>query len=383
MREVSVIGVGMTNFGKFMDTSIEQLAQKALWDALKDADVKAREIGAAYCGNMLAGRISGLYSCLAEILFEQAGIVGIPILSVENACASGSSAFREAWIAVASGLYDIAIALGIEKMTGRLPAPLVREKNTMDGIMGLVMPGVWAMRAQKHMEKYGTRLEQLAKISVKNHANGCLNPRSQYKKEVTVDEVLHSPMISDPLTLLHMCPIGDGAAAAVLCCSDMAARYTQKPIRIAAVSLTSGTYDYLRDFTYHDLEQRAAKEAYEMAGIGPEELDFAEVHDCFTIAEVIRCESLGFCKPGEYPILVDEGKWDLNGDFPVNPSGGLLSKGHPVGATGVAQIAEVALHFRGVAGERQVKGAKTALTHCSGGTYKGDTGACTVFIFKK
>lgn len=383
MREVSVIGVGMTNFGKFMDTSIEQLAQKALWDALKDADVKPREIGAAYCGNMLAGRISGLYSCLAEILFEQAGIVGIPILSVENACASGSSAFREAWIAVASGLYDIAIALGIEKMTGRLPAPLVREKNTMDGIMGLVMPGVWAMRAQKHMEKYGTRLEQLAKISVKNHANGCLNPRSQYQKEVTVEEVLHSPMISDPLTLLHMCPIGDGAAAAVLCGSDMAARYTQTPIRIAAASLTSGTYDYLRDFTSHDLEQRSAKEAYEMAGIGPEDLDFAEVHDCFTIAEVIRCESLGFCKPGEYPILVDEGKWDLNGDFPVNPSGGLLSKGHPVGATGVAQIVEVAQHFRGVAGERQVKGAKTALTHCSGGTYKGDTGACTVCILKK
>jgi len=383
MREVSVIGVGMTNFGKFIDTPIEQLAQKALWDALKDADVKPREIGAAYCGNMLAGRISGLYSCLAEILFEQAGIVGIPILSVENACASGSSAFREAWIAVASGLYDIAIALGIEKMTGRLPAPLVREKNTMDGIMGLVMPGIWAIRAQKHMEKYGTRLEQLAKISVKNHANGCLNPRSQYQKEVTVYEVLHSPMISDPLTLLHMCPIGDGAAAAVLCSSHIAARYTQTPIRIAAVSLTSGTYDYLRDFTYHDLEQRAAKEAYEMGGIGPEDLDFAEVHDCFTIAEVIRCESLGFCKPGEYPILVDEGKWDLNGDFPVNPSGGLLSKGHPVGATGVAQIAEGALHFRGVAGERQVKDAKTALTHCSGGTYNGDTGACTVCIFKK
>jgi len=383
MRAVSVIGVGMTNFGKFRDTPIEQLAQKALWDALKDASVKPREIGAAYCGNMLAGRISGLYSCLAEILFEQAGIVGIPTLSVENACASGSSAFREAWIAVASGLYDIAIALGIEKMTGRLAAPLVREKNTMDGVMGLVMPGVWAIRAQKHMEKYGTTIEQLAKISVKNHANGCLNPRSQYQKEVTVEEVLHSSMISDPLTMLHMCPIGDGAAAVVLCSSHIANQYAQKPMRVAAVSLTSGTYDYLRDFTYHDLERRSAKEAYDMAGIGPEDLDFAEVHDCFTIAEVIRCESLGFCKPGEYPVLLDEGKWDLNGDFPINPSGGLLAKGHPIGATGVAQIVEVAQHFRGVAGERQVKDAKAALTHCSGGTYKGDTGACTVCIFKK
>jgi len=383
MREVCIFGVGMTDFGKFQDLPIENLARTALLNAIKDGNVKPKEIGVGYCGNMLAGRVSGLYSCPAEILFEQVGIVGIPIIHVENACCSGSNAFREAWISVASDLYDVAIALGVEKMTGRLPAPLVREKNTMDGAMGLVMPGVWAIRAQKHMEKYGTTIEQLAKISVKNHANGCLNPHSQYKKRITVEEVMNSPMICDPLTMLHMCPIGDGAAAAILCSADIAKRYSQNSIRVSGVSLTSGTYEYLRDFTFHDLEKRAAEEAYEMAGIGPEELDFAEVHDCFTIAEVIRCESLGFCKPGEYPILLDEGKWDLAGDFPINPSGGLLAKGHPVGATGVAQIVEVVQHFRGTAGERQVEGAKVALTHCSGGTYKGDTGACSVVILKK
>lgn len=383
MREVCIIGVGMTNFGKFPDMRIEDLARKALWEALKDGNIKPSKIGAAYCGNMLAGRISGLYSCMAEIMFEQAGITGVPVMALENACSSGSTAFIEAWTGVASGLYDTAIALGIEKMTGKLPAPLVREKNTMDGVMGLTMPGVWAIRTQKHMEKYGTKIEQYARISVKNHTNGCLNPRSQYKKEISVDEVMYSPMICDPLNMLHMCPIGDGAAAVILCSADVAKRYTRNHFTVAGVALTSGTYEHQRDFTYHDLEKRAAEQAYERAGMGPEDLDFAEVHDCFTIAEVIRCESLGFCKPGEYPILVEEGKWDLGGDFPVNPSGGLLAKGHPVGATGVAQIVEVAQHFRSIAGKRQIEGAKAALTHCSGGTYKGDTGACTVCLFKK
>ncbi len=383
MREVSIIGVGMTDFGKFVDIPIEELAKRALWDALKDAGVKPRQIETAYCGNMLAGRISGHYSCMAQIMFDQAGIMGIPIVAVENACSSGSTAFREAWIAVASGLYDMAIALGVEKMTGRLAAPLKREKNTMEGVMGFTMPGVWASRAKKHMETYGTTLEQLAKVSVKNHANGCLNPRAQYKKEFTVEEVLNSPMISEPLTMYHACPIGDGAAAAIVTSSELARKYTRTPVKVAAVALTSGTYEYLRDFTSHDLEKRASKEAYDMAGIGPEDLDFAEVHDCYTIAEVIRCESLGLCRPGEYPVLLDEGKWDLNGDFPINPSGGLLAKGHPVGATGVAQIVEVVQHFRGLAGTRQVQGAKVALTHCSGGSYKGDTGACAVSILKK
>jgi len=388
MREVAVIGVGMTKFGKFMGTSLKDLGRMACLAALKDANISPKEVQVGYCGNAVSGVMTGQTMVLGQLIMRDLGIVGIPITNIENACSSGSSAFREGWIAVASGLYDVALVVGVEKLyasdTGKTVQALAGASDVeVEGGLGLIMPGVWAMRANKHMEKYGTTIDQLAKVSVKNHKNGCLNPNSQYQKECTLEEVHKARMICDPLTVLHCSPIGDGAAAAVLCSKERAARYTSKPILIAASVLTTGTYDILRDITSNELERRAAKEAYELAGIGPGDISLAEVHDCFTIAEFLRCESLGLCPEGEYGQWIDRGWTEIGGRLPVNPSGGLLAKGHPVGATGVAQVAEVVWHLRGEAGKRQVQNAKVGLTHCSGGAIMGDTAACTVQILKK
>ncbi len=378
MRKVAVIGVGMTKFGKLIGQSIEELGVKAAWDAITDAGINPKDIQIAYCGNVIVAR-----DVIGQAILKDVGINQIPITRVEDACASGSCAVREAWLAIMSGLYDIALALGVEKLTEQGPSPLSYKDRSIEAMVGFQPAGWWAMRAQKHMEKYGTTIEQLAKISVKNHANGCLNPRSQYKKKLTVEEVLQSPMVAEPLTLFQATPISDGGAAAILCSEKVAKKYTTKPIYIAASALTSGNFEQQGDLTINDLERRCSKQAYEMAGIGPEDLDFAEVHDCFTIAEIVRCENLGFCKPGEYTKALDEGRWDLGSAFPINPSGGLLSKGHPIGATGVAQICELVWHLRGEAGERQVADAKVALGHCSGGTLAGDNAACAVHILKR
>ncbi len=383
MRNVVVIGVGMTKFGKFPEVPIEVLGREAAWEAMKDAGLGPKDIQVAYLGNLTESRETGHVSCVAQEILRGVGIRAIPITRVENACASGSTAFREAWMAVASGFYDIAMAVGVEKLTGRGGAPLARIGDTVEGIAGFSPPGVWAMRAQRHMAQYGTTLEQLAKVAVKNRKHGKLNPRAHYPKEVTVEEVRKSPMICYPLTLLDSCPTTDGGAAAIVCSEEVAKRYTTKPVYVAAATLKSGTYENLRDIAVNELEKRAAQEAYERAGIGPEDLDFAEVHDCFTIAEIVRIENLGFCKEGEGGRMAEEGVTELGGKFPVNPSGGLLCKGHPVGATGVAQVAELCWQLRGEAGARQVQGAKVGLAHCSGGFIGHDTGSSTVIILKR
>ena len=388
MRDVAVIGVGMTKFGKFIETPIKELGRQACWDALKDAGASPKDIQIAYVGNACLGMITGQAMVLGQIILKEVGIGGIPITNVENACASGSSAFREAWMAVASGLYDMALAVGAEKLyTGdaRIATKALAGATEVEyeANLGLTMPGHWALRAKRFMEKYGTTPEQLARVSVKNHKNGCLNPRSQYKKECTVEEVLNSRMIADPLTILSCNPLGDGAAAAVLCSREVAARYTTEPIWVAASSLTSGSYNLNREIARNQLEESCGRQAFEMAGIGPEDLDLAEVHDCFTIAEFMRVEGLGLVPEGEYGRWLDEGRSEIDGDLAVNPSGGLLAKGHPVGATGVAQVAEVVWHLRGQAGDRQVPGARVGLAHCSGGGVASDTPACCVHILKK
>jgi acetyl-CoA acetyltransferase len=332
--------------------------------------------------------MTGQVMVLGQIVLKEVGIRNIPITNVENACASGSSAFREAWMAVASGIYDVALAVGVEKLyagdTSLSTKALAGATEVeYEANLGLTMPGHWALRAKRFMEKYGTTREQLAKVSVKNHRNGCLNPRSQYKKECTVEEVLNSRMIADPLTIMSCNPLGDGAAAAVMVSREVAARYSTKPVWVAASVLTSGSYDLDREISRNQLEGLAGKQAFQMAGIGPEDLDLAEVHDCFTIAEFMRVEGLGLVPEGDYGRWLDEGWSNIDGKLAVNPSGGLLAKGHPVGATGVAQIAEVVWHLRGEAGERQVADAKAGLAHCSGGGVAGDTPACCVHILKK
>ncbi|MBI2869468.1 MAG: thiolase family protein [Chloroflexi bacterium] len=385
MRKVAIVGVGMTVFGKFPGKTIEELGASAVRDALADAGMSPKDIQTAYCGNLTESKYSGHVSTLTQSILKLNGINRIPMMRVEDACASGSCAVRECWMAVASGLYDIALALGVEKLTAQGQAPLTSVGHNVEGLCGMNPVSEWALRAKRYMHEYGITPAQLARISVKNHGNGCLNPRSQFHKATTVAEVLASAMVSDPLTVLSACPITDGGAAAILCSEEAARRFTTKPVYLAASELTSGEYSQPRDVTYHELEERAGRAAYERAGLGPEDLDFAELHDCFTIAEMIRAESLGICKRGEYARLLDEGRWDLDGAFPVNASGGLLSKGHPVGATGVAQVAELTWQLRDEVQERsrQIKGARAGLGHCSGGVVGDDTGACSVIIVKK
>jgi acetyl-CoA acetyltransferase len=384
VRSVVVIGVGMTKFGKFPEVPVEQLGQEAARDAMKDAGLGPNDIQVAYVGNLTESRATGHKACAGHEILRGAGIRKIPITRVENACASGSTAFREAWMAVASGFYDIAMAVGVEKLTGRGPAPLGRIGDTIEGLAGLAPPGVWAMRARRHMAEYGTTLEQMAMVAVKNRKHAKLNPRAALMpKEITVEEVRNSPMICDPLTLFDSCPITDGGAVAILCSEEVARRYTTKPVYVGAAALVSGTYENLRDIAVNELETRAANEAFKWAGIGPEDLDLAEVHDCFTIAEIVRIENLGLCPAGEGGRWVASGETQLGGRFPINVSGGLLCKGHPVGATGVAQVAELVWQLRGEAGARQVQGAKAGLAHCSGGFIGNDTGASVVIILKR
>ena len=387
MREVAVIGVGMTPFGKSIETPIKELGRRAVWDALQDAQISPKDIEIAYCGNACLGVITGQTMVLGQIILKEVGIGGIPITNVENACASGSSAFREAWVAVASGMYDVALAIGAEKLYAgdpRLSTQALAGATEVEyeANLGLTMPGHWALRAKRFMEKYGITREQLAKVSVKNHHNGCLNPRSQYKRECTVEEVLSSRTIADPLTLLSCNPLGDGAAAAVLCSARVAAQHTTKPVWVAASALATGSYDLQREVARNQVEEKCGRIAFDMAGIGPEDLDLAEVHDCFTIAEFMRVEGIGLVPEGEYGHWLDQGWSDIGGRLPINPSGGLLAKGHPVGATGVAQVAEVVWHLRGQAGQRQVEGARTGLAHCSGGGVASDTPCCAIQILK-
>jgi benzoylsuccinyl-CoA thiolase BbsB subunit len=379
VRDVAVIGVGMTKFGRFPEASFEDLGREAITNAIKDADIKPKKIEFGYCGNVYGGM------CMGQRVLKEIGIADIEIINVDNACASGSTALRGVWYAIATGLYDIGIAVGVEKLTHLPPATLVPPGEDLQGEMGMVFPAYFAMIMRKYMETFGTTLEQVAKISVKNHHNGCLNPYSQFQKEVTVEEVLSSRMICDPITLLQCCPTSDGAAAAILCSSSLARRYTSHMITIAASVLRTGNFLYTqKDFSFSDLTANVAKKAYEMANVGPEDIDLCELHDAFAINELLHYEELGFCSRGEGGILIEKGETEIDGKIPVNTSGGLLSKGHPLGATGVAQIAEIVWQLRGKAEKRQVKNPKVGLAHLVGGAVTDiENGACTVHIIKK
>jgi len=378
LREVSVIGVGMSRFAKQPEVSIVDLTQAPILDALDDAGVAVGQVQAAYSGSVFGG------SGLGQKVLKGIGISSIPILNLENACSSGSSAFREAWLGVASGMYDVTLAFGAEKLTA-LGGGAFPLSDDIEADQGVLMPAVYAMRARRHMMEYGTTIEQLAKIAVKNHHNSVHNPRAQYQREYTLEEVLNSRMIADPLTILHCCPTGDGAAAVVLAATEIAPRLRGKPVKVRASVLQSGLFkNDFRDMTKSDLSYRAAAAAYEMAGLGPDDIDVAEVHDAFTIGELMYYEALGFCAPGDGGRLVDEGATEIGGRIPVNPSGGLLSKGHPVGATGVAQIVEIVNQLRGNCGPRQIAGARIGLTHCTGGGVAGfDHIACTIHVFEQ
>lgn len=382
MREVAVLGVGMTRFGRFPQSRLRDLGREACWEAIKDAGISPQQVEAGYCGNALGGYLQREFGIGQSVLWE-VGIRGIPIINIENACASGSSAFREAWIAIAAGLYDIALAVGVEKTYTEQGGVLDIGDAEPEVKIGATLPSIFGIIANRYMAEFGATPEQLAKVSVKNHKHGVLNPYAQYRKEVTIEEVLASPMIADPLTLLSCTPKADGAAAAVLTTVDIARRITVNPITVAASVLRTGLYENPADVTRFEMSVKAAQEAYEKAGAGPHDLNVIELHDCFTISEIGHYESLGLCGKGEGVRMVDEGVTELGGRLPVNVSGGLLARGHPLGATGIAQIIEIVWQLRGNAGERQVEGAKIGLTHCMGGVKAGDAQAATIHILKR
>jgi benzoylsuccinyl-CoA thiolase BbsB subunit len=379
MTGVSVLGVGMVPFGKFPSKTIVDLAWPAVKAAIKDSGVPLSDIDAAYCGTVFSGMMSG------QRILSSVGLSGIPITNIENACSSSSSAFRQAVVAIRSGECDVALVIGVEKLTKFGGGTLPLEEEDWEVSQGMVMPALYAMRANRYMHDYGLTLEQLAKVPVKNRSHGALNDDAQMRKPVTLEEVIKSRPIADPFTLLQCCPTGDGAAAIVLCSSRVAKKYRSDAISVVASDLTSGRYtNGFRDMTIPEITVRGAKEAYEEAGIGPEDIDVAEVHDAFSIAEILYYEAFGFCGRGEAGAMLDRGDTRIGGRLPVNPSGGLLAKGHPIGATGAAQIVEIVRQLRGECGARQVEGAKVGLAHATGGGISGfDHGACSIHIFSR
>ncbi|EFK11362.1 thiolase, N-terminal domain protein [delta proteobacterium NaphS2] len=379
MMLASVIGVGMIPFGKHEERTLVSMGAQACRLALKDAGVLPSGVDAAFFSCGIASRLFGDFT-IGQNVFWEVGINRIPVVNVENACTSGSTAFFLACNMVAAGQADVALVCGAEKMCVPGFGLISSGESQLDTQLGMVAPAGFALRAVRHMEEYGTTAEQLAKVSVKNRQHGALNPMAQFRDPITVEDVLSAPMIVDPLTRLSCCPIADGAAALLIASPQAAHRFSHS-VHVKSSVLVTGNYENPQDLANWETDRRGAHTAYEKAGMGPEDMDLVECHDAFTISEILHYEALGLCPPGEGGRLVDEGSVALGGRVPVNPSGGLLSRGHPVGATGVAQIVEVVTQLRHEAGSRQVQNAKTGLAQCMGGDKDGDTKSCTVSIF--
>jgi len=412
MREVVIIGVGMHKFGRFLSESLKDLGRVAVWNAIHDADIDAKAIDAAYVSNGLAGVITGQEGIRGQIILCHAGLSGIPIVNVEGACASGTIALREAWIAIGSGICDVVLALGVEKMysgdTSKVLKALAADSDVeTESAMGLQFSALYAMNLRKFMQKYGWTQEDFAKVTVKNRYHGSLNPYAQYQKRITTKEVLDSRLIAYPLTLYMCSSIGDGAAAVILCAKEVAHKYARKPLvsiascelrtapfvdprKKAATSEEVGLPHIEEGLPYSDLyfQSSVARGAYEKAGIGPEDIGVVEVHDAMAPAEMMRCIALGFYKAEDAPAWIREERSTITGELPVNVSGGLTARGHPIGATGLAQISELTWQLRGEANSRQVpgrdkSGPKVGLAQNSGGHAPSGTAAMTVTILKR
>jgi len=408
VRDVAIVGAGMTRFGKYLDRSLKDLTREAVQAALDCAGMDKAIPQVAIVGNAAAGLSTGQECIRAQVVLREMGIEEIPMVNTENACASSSTAFHLAWLYVASGMYDVALAVGMEKIyqqdksrmfaafSAGVDVELVQQiiatlqadlkKKEKEGAPGegggagksrSMFMDIYAAGARAHMKRYGTTKEQFAKVAVKNHFFGSLNPHAQYRERYTLEEILNSPPVAEPLTRLMCAPTGDGASAAILVSAEKARQYTTKPVWVRGSALGSG-----KDMKpgMPNITARVARKAFDMAGMGPEDMDVMEVHDATAPAELFIYEDLGLCPEGEGGRLIDEGVTELGGRVPVNTSGGLLSKGHPVGATGVAQLYEIFLHLRNEAGERQVKGAKVGLCENGGGMVRGEAAATCVHI---
>jgi acetyl-CoA C-acetyltransferase len=383
MRDVAVIGVGMTKWGELWEKSLRDIWVETALLALDDAGVD--KIDSLVVGCMSSGIFVG-QEHLSSLLADYLGQAPVPAARVESACASGGLALRTGFIEVASGMADIVLVSGVEKMTDVSGQEATYALGTAadqeyECFHGLTFPGLYALIARAHMEKYGTTREQLALVAVKNHHNGSMNPLAQYPYKITVDAVLNSVLVADPLRILDCSPITDGAAALILCPLDLAKKMKKPLVKISGTGQATDTIalSSRKDITWIESTFQAAKKAYSMAGKKPEDIDVIEAHDCFTIAEICVMEALGLVEKGKGGKAVAEGLTSLNGKIPVNTSGGLKAKGHPVGATGVAQAIEIVKQLREEAGPRQVKGARVGLTQNMGGS----GGSSVVHIFER
>jgi acetyl-CoA acetyltransferase len=412
MRKVAVVGAGMTRFGKYMDKTIKDLGREAVEAAMNEAGVDRPQIEAAIVGNATAGLITGQEMIRAQVVLREMGFGDIPMINTENACASSSTAFHLAWMYVASGMYDCVLALGVEKLyhedkrrsfqaigsavdmtafdelrkataaRGRKDGESAGDGGEGAGEKRSMFMDFYAAGAREHMKRYGTTAVQFAKVAVKSHHNASLNPYAQYRETYSVEDILASPMVAEPLTRLMCSPIGDGAAALILCSEEKARQLTTKPVWVTASILGSGKD---RAPGEPGVTTRMVNKAYAAAGVGPDDIDVIELHDASAPAELMEYEELGLCKLGEGGRLIEEGVTSLTGKTPVNPSGGLLSKGHPIGATGCAQLTEIFWQLRGDAGDRQVKGgnAKIGMAQNGGGMMRGEAAAMAVHILER
>jgi acetyl-CoA acetyltransferase len=401
-----VAGVGMTRFGKMMDRGLKSIGAEAVQSAIADSGLQAKDIEAAFVGNAAAGLVTGQECIRGQVILRSIGIGRIPVINVENACASASTAFHQACAMVSAGLYDVVLALGAEKLyhedkrksfsafSGAVDVEALteimerlkagaKETGTTAAASGAgenrsMFMDIYASAARNHMKKYGTTVQQFARISAKNSHHGSLNPRAQFREELSVEDVLNAPMIAEPLTRPMCSPIGDGAAAAIVVSERKAAELgLVNPVRVAATVLHSG-WDHGGDEP--GSFEVTVREAYDEAGVGPGDLHVIEVHDASAPAELMAYESLGLCAKGEGGALIDSGATWLGGRVPVNTSGGLLRKGHPVGATGIAQVVELTEQLQGRSGDRQVEGARVALAQNGGGSIGTDAAAMCVTI---
>ncbi|MEN8164236.1 MAG: thiolase domain-containing protein [Acidobacteriota bacterium] len=370
MREVAIVAAGMTPFGELWEMSLRQLFAEAALDVITKAGVD--HLDAIYVGNMSGGCFVG-QEHLGPLMADQIGMAGVPSTRIESACASGGVALRTAFFEVASGASDLVLASGVEKMNDGADVTNVlatAADQELEVYHGITFPGLYAMIARAHMEAHGTTEEDLSWVSVKNHRHGALNPKAQFPREFTLEQVMNSTPVAEPLRLLHCSPVSDGAAAVLLCPLDQATRYTDQPIRILGTGQATSAMALAdrKDPTFLDSVQLSGERAFTMAGVGPDDIDVAEVHDCFAISEICCIDALGLVERSQASGAAASGLTALGGRIPVNTSGGLKAKGHPVGATGIAQIIEIFEQLRGESGDRQVSGARLGLAQNMGGS---------------
>ncbi len=376
MRDVAVIGVGITKFGELWDKSFRQLIAEAGAKAILDSGIEGKDIDEMYVGSMSSGRFVG-QEHVGALVADASGFsnVHIPSTRVEGACASSGMAVRQGYLSIASGMNDIVVVGGMEKMNDVSGASATETLATAadqewEAFFGATFPGLYAMIATRHMYEHGTTKEQLAQVAVKNHANGALNPYAQYQREITLEQAINATPVAYPLGLLDCSPVTDGAASIVLCAAEKAKKFIDNPVKIIGSGQGSDSLALhgRRDICTLDATVHAAKMAYKQSNLQPKDIDIAEVHDCFTIAEICAIEDLGFVKKGDGGKAIDNKITPRDGSLPVNTSGGLKAKGHPVGATGVAQIIEIVLQLQGRADKRQIKNARIGLAHNVGGS---------------